>query len=235
MKLIVVVITIALFTVTGLFASETSALDHPNGCFQSKDFCTTRSVERDGWSKFVRIDLYATFPANLLGSPQDLLDFFFDFESWHQYTAGSEIIDIQESKQVAVDPSIVVEGEGPIFQHYSHYFYRGLPFPVYSMEVRDLSRYQVELSTQDSALVNYKSVDGYIEIPGARPLNGPEGLTHKEGFLRIDYDADYDRYVLQLRTDLTPKISFGLSITGGYAEKGIIEIYQGMAAHALNQ
>ncbi|MBT3236323.1 MAG: hypothetical protein HN353_10265 [Bdellovibrionales bacterium] len=235
MRLMFTTIIISISFAAHLLASDTSALDYPRNCFTNEDFCTVRTVERNGWDKFVRVDLYASFPGELLSSPQELLDFFFDFGSWQIYTADSEIIDIQDSKQVPVDPTLVIGGEGPIVQHYSHYFYRGLPFPVYSMEVRDLSRYQVLHSDESSAVVKYHSVDGHMEIPGARPLDGPEGLTHKEGFLRIDYDANTKRYILQLRTDLTPLISLGLSITGGYVEKGIIEIYQGMAAHALNQ
>lgn len=199
----------------------------PEGCFDENLYCTdTKVIDVDGQRvirvKFVAMTTTAEYP-----TAQSIVDKYFDFENWFDYTKATESIKMETSAKMKV------EGDNDRLWHYAHYIVQA-PFPISKVRTRELTEYnRIELA--EGAVVSYR----YSIVPGLhtglpeseeryQTLRNSEGVKRKDGEIHIQYNEESGEYILFMVTDVIPAIDLLPKVAAPFIERSIVAVARGM-------
>ena len=211
-------------------AGVTAFPDIPNGCFDQDVYCShTQVLEIDG-DKNIRIEFFATADLADYPLPQDVVNKYFAFDHWEEYTADSNAISVQASALLKM------EGAYDQLIQYSRYINDG-PFPISKIRVREVTLYQ-RIPHIEGADISYT----FSLLPGTfnnlpevddkyKSYDHPDGVQKKEGEIHVKYLPQEERYVMYIRADIVPTIKLLPNVAAKFIERSFVAVSKGMLNH----
>ncbi|MCK5072719.1 MAG: hypothetical protein KAQ98_04780 [Bacteriovoracaceae bacterium] len=205
----------------------------PDGCLDEDIYCSEAKVVKkiiDGESKkVIRIKIFVLGTADDYDSEQDILDLFFDFDSWGDYAEMGDSRTIKFKKSLNLGP--ITWNEHETFRHYANYKIKA-PFPINWMNVRAMGYYW-NIEPYEGAVASCmfeNQTSGVFEIPGEPTLHGGEGFKYTDGefHIKVEGEEDEKEYYMYFTADVIPAIDFLPSIAAPYVHAGFLAILKGM-------
>ncbi|MBT3984460.1 MAG: hypothetical protein HOE90_24100 [Bacteriovoracaceae bacterium] len=199
----------------------------PDDCFDSNSFCTKRAVLRNAAGKrYINVQFFAAISEDDFDTPEDIVDMYFDFAEWGEYTKGTN-----EVKMKVTLPMGTYTKDGTVItRHYATYKTKA-PFPIGKVHIREVTDY-IPLTAYDGAELSYyytlADASTPIKVPGHGVYKKPEGLKMKNGHIHVAYDEDNGEYILFLNANVIPGIDLLPKIAAPYIERSIVAVAKGM-------
>lgn len=199
----------------------------PDNCFDENLFCAeTKVVDVDG-ERVIRVKFVAMTTISEYPTAQSIIDKYFDFESWFDYTEGTESIKIETSKEM------LREENNDRVRHYSHYIVQA-PFPIRKARTREITEYN-RIENAEGAMVSYR----FALVPGPhhnlpeseeryKTLEESEGVKKKEGEIHIQFNEETGEYILYMVTDVIPAIDLLPKVAAPFIERAFVAVARGM-------
>lgn len=207
----------------------------PSDCFDEDVYCTRAKVIRKvvgGESrKVINVKVFAVVSFDDYESVDELMDLFFDFNSWDEYAAnegsGRILFNGQTSSQHMGYEMI---NGFEVAKHYAHYRIKS---PIGYIKVRAMGYYWM-VNPYEGAVVSaefHNQTTGVYEIPGEDTLYGGEGFKYTAGDFHVTMDEDNEEYFIIFNADVVPSISILPSVAkkpilGGFESllKGMLDL-----------
>ena len=184
----------------------------PSKCnLAKKNFCSTGDVVRVSGRKAIKVVIAAAFNKSDYRSAQELVDHYFDFAKWPDYTANSDNIWMNYSRAQFVR----VDG----VERKRHQVKYKIKAPIIGkLKVEDLVEY--DESPVAGALVS-ATFRSHPSFASQR-----DGI--KENWGQIHVLDRNGKYVVVFENFVVPDISFGLGLATSYVERAMKDVFEGM-------
>jgi len=190
-----------LLILVSTFASGHSSLAHaesgisiPTRCFETSEYCTKSSIDRDDRNRqFINIKFYARVP-NDYENKEELIDKLLAFQDWDDYTLGATEIQYRSSGLVS---SRIYSGKRELTQ-YARYAIDA-PWPAGQIEVVERTVYR--------ELEPLKNLDAYWNFFTSREFSH-QGIKRKDGLLKVLFIAPMNFYHIEVNMEVVPTTAF---------------------------
>ncbi|MBF0205891.1 MAG: hypothetical protein HQK53_03295 [Oligoflexia bacterium] len=199
----------------------------PENCFAERSYCAKTSIVYEGSTRYIQVVLFASIDASNYPTTASLMDRYFDFDHWSVFLQGKESIKPIRSKGLPV----TYENGHPVYTHLHHY-YSEAPFPIWTLEVKELSIYRPMIPSQmQDAEITYEFdlIKGRHVIPELNEdFTDAVGVKNKYGRMFLKLDPEAQKYLVYVVTQTTPQIDLLPSIAAPYIEKSVTTIFEGV-------
>lgn len=203
----------------------------PPKCFKTSKYCSTYELINDETGKYIKIIAWAKLED--FDNAQDIMNLYFDFKNWPKYIQGRGSVTFIDSivAFAPTDPAIKV----PCW-HYAHY-YNSAPFPLNSIEVKELTKYDVitphpDWSDLSFSFITYDkdelSEDMKNLMVGIDPTYRMMGIQYKTGEVHIKKDQDSGVFNVVAVTRVNPTIDILPGIAAKYSVQSVVTIIKGL-------